>query len=90
MWPNLAGSHRVTLPNGEQLPVKQVIEEAMSLHRAGRVRRAAELYRSVLAVKPRHADALHLLGVVERQLGNLPQAVELIRTAITINPQTAM
>ena len=84
------GSHRVTLPNGEQFPVQQVIEEAMSLHRAGRVQRAAELYRSVLAVKPRHADALHLLGVVERQLGNLPQAVELIRTAITINPQTAM
>jgi predicted TPR repeat methyltransferase len=90
---NVAGSvvvAMVELPNGQQMPVEQVIQSAMSLHQAGRLRRAAELYRRVLVVRPKHADALHLLGVAERQLGNFSLAGDLIRSAIAVNPRVAL
>lgn len=73
-----------------RLQLSQMLQSAVELHKSGKIRRAGELYRQVLAIEPRHADAMHLLGLVERQLGNLQQAVELIRSAITINPQAAI
>jgi lipoprotein NlpI len=46
-------------------------------------------YRRVLAVDPRHADSLNLLGVVYSQTGRFDSAVETIRMAIAINPMDA-
>lgn len=84
------GRRQAVLPDGQRLPVEQVFQGAVSLHQAGRPRRAAELYRCVLAAEPRHPDALHLLGLAERQVGNLLQAVELMQSAISINPRAAI
>jgi Flp pilus assembly protein TadD len=43
-------------------------------HRAGRLAAAGDMYQEVLALDPRHADALFLLGVLERQIGHLEEA----------------
>jgi Flp pilus assembly protein TadD len=43
-------------------------------HRAGRLTAARAMYQEVLALDPRHADALFLLGVLERQNGQLEEA----------------
>lgn len=80
----------ITLPDGQQLPLEQALQGAIALHQAGKVRRAALVYRCILDKKPRHADTLHLLGLTERALGNLQQAAELIRQAIGINDKTAL
>jgi predicted TPR repeat methyltransferase len=40
----------------------------------------------VLATQPRQFDALHLLGVIERQRGNPALAAELITTALQVDP----
>jgi Flp pilus assembly protein TadD len=43
-------------------------------HRAGRTAAARAMYNEVLALDPRHADALFLLGVLDRQDGRLEEA----------------
>ena len=43
----------------------------------------------MLAIQPRHFDALHLLGLIAYQTGNYSQAVELIGAAIGLNPGVA-
>jgi cytochrome c-type biogenesis protein CcmH/NrfG len=43
-------------------------------HRAGRTAAAKAMYNEVLALDPRHADALFLLAVLDRQAGRLEEA----------------
>jgi len=88
-----SNKHKVTLvhlPNGKHAPVNHAFNVAISLHQAGKIRRAAELYRRIIAKVPRHADALHLLGITKRQQGDINEAVKLIKSAIKINPGASM
>ena len=55
---------------------------ALGQHRAGQLSAAERLYREVLARAPRHAPALHFLGVLRHQQGDSAAAVELIGQAI--------
>lgn len=80
----------IKLPDGAVLSPDQAMQEAMNLHRAGRFLRAAERYRQVLTVVPEHADALHLLGVTERQVGRPQEAVRLICRALELQPDTPL
>jgi Flp pilus assembly protein TadD len=59
---------------------------ALDLHKSGDLAQAAHLYQSILAHEPEQPDALHLLGVVALQQGNLRKAVELIGRAVAVNP----
>lgn len=63
------------------------IGQALKHHRAGRLAEAEALYRQVLAVDPRHADGLHLLGVIADQVGRHDAAAALIRRAIAVAGQ---
>jgi tetratricopeptide (TPR) repeat protein len=60
------------------VPVTQLLTAVMQMaaehHRAGRLTAARAMYQEVLALDPRHADALFLLGVLERQSGQLEEA----------------
>ena len=47
----------------------QNLQLGMAHHQAGRLEQAAELYQGILARRPDHADANHLLGVVAFQRG---------------------
>ncbi|WP_449234253.1 tetratricopeptide repeat protein [Azospirillum doebereinerae] len=58
------------------------LAQAVAHHQAGRFQAAEESYRAVLAADPRHADALHLLGVLALQNGRHEAAVDLIGRAI--------
>jgi tetratricopeptide (TPR) repeat protein/SAM-dependent methyltransferase len=55
---------------------------ALGHHRAGQLGEAERLYREVLAREPRHAPALHFLGVLSHQQGQSATAVDLIERAI--------
>jgi Flp pilus assembly protein TadD len=65
------------------IPVTQLLTAVMQIaaehHRAGRAAAAAAMYQEVLALDPRHADALFLMGVLERQAGRLEEARRLLR-----------
>ncbi len=60
---------------------------AVSHHRAGQLMQAESLYQQVLNANPKHADALHMLGVVYYQTDRPEQAVTLISQALAINPK---
>src|SRR5262249_48154070 len=51
-------------------------------HQAGRLERAAGLYRKALAKDPDHVEALHLLGVIAYQNGKFETAIALIERAL--------
>ena len=67
----------------------RLLARAIDLHRAGEGPQAALLYRELLVADPRHADALHLLGLLEHQAGRNEQAAMLVRQAIAIRPDAA-
>src|SRR5271163_1822091 len=65
------------------------LSQAIIHHRAGRLDQAAQLYQRILARNARHADALHLLGVLACQQGNPARAVESIGRAIAVDAGVA-
>lgn len=67
--------------------LQRIFTDAVRFHQAGRLLEAERCYRQVLAVDPRHADSLHLLGVAIFQAGNFELAIDLIGKALAIKPE---
>jgi protein O-GlcNAc transferase len=59
---------------------------AALLHRQGRMAEAEALCREVVRAQPRHAGALHILGVAAVQAGRPEEAVRLIRKSLAEEP----
>lgn len=64
--------------------IQGLFGEAARRYRAGRLDEAERLYRRILAIDPRHADSLHLLGVLAHQAGRHDTAIELIGQAVRL------
>lgn len=71
------------------MPLQDALNNALEHHRAGRIAEAEAIYRQILAIDSRHADSLHLLGMIEHQQGHPETGIEMIRRAIAINPNEA-
>jgi len=63
-----------------------MLEEALVLHQKGQLARAQTLYRLALDRDPANAEALHLLGLIEIQLGDFTVALGLIEHALALSP----
>ena len=50
--------------------------------------RAKAIYQEILAMDPRHGDALQMLGIVDTELGLLDSAVDLLCKSIELNPDS--
>lgn len=61
------------------------IHHALSYHQAGQLQEAAIVYREILSVNPKNADALHLFGLLVQQSGNPQQALPLLQQAVNEN-----
>jgi predicted O-linked N-acetylglucosamine transferase (SPINDLY family) len=72
-----------------QLTIQQAFDLALKHQQAGRLQEAEQLYRQILAQEPKHADAMHFLGVIAHHVGRYDDAVELIRRAIALWPNYA-
>lgn len=70
--------------------LQQQMTVAVAHHQAGRLQQAEAIYAEVLAVKPDHADALHLSGVAAHHAGQHQKAVDLILRAIRVSPKVPM
>src|ERR1019366_4714207 len=70
--------------------VQEMFADAVRHHQAGRLHEAERLYRQILAADSRHADSLHLLGVIAYQVGHHDLAADLINRAIAINANDAV
>ncbi len=64
----------------------ELFGQAVRHHQAGEAEQAEASYRRVLTLEPRHADALHLLGLLAFEAGRHDRARELIERAIRIDP----
>lgn len=72
------------------LPLGQRLQNALALHRGGRLGEARAEYEALLASAPGHPDILHLLGMLHLETGGTEQAVALIRLAVQAMPGSAV
>ena len=63
-----------------------MVQNGWEAHRAGDLDKAAEMYRSALAVQPRNFDALYLLGFLHLQRSQWSEAEGLFASALAVNP----
>ena len=73
-------------PSMPQQTIEPIYERAVQHHQAGRVDIAEDLYRQIIAMAPDHADALHWLGMILAQRGDLAEAERLIAKSVELNP----
>ena len=66
--------------------VNERLQQAIELHRQGRLAEAQRIYEEILGNRPDHFDVLNLLGVIAAQTQNYRRAIELIDRAIAIFP----
>src|SRR6266581_998356 len=69
---------------------KKYYNQAMTQAAQGKYEAAADSLRKAIAIRPKFAEAHHLLGIVYATgLRHLPEAVESFKTAIELNPNMA-
>jgi cytoskeleton protein RodZ len=68
---------------------RDLAEQALALHQAGRLKDAAPLYDRALAQRPRDAGLLALAGALQSQLGKQTLAVKLLHRALAARPDHA-
>ena len=66
--------------------IQRLLEEALSYHQANRFADAHARYQRILAVLPKHADALHFSGLLACQIGESAAGIALMRESIAANP----
>lgn len=66
----------------QEKKLQSTLAEAVRRHQAGDLTAARALYLEVLAVEPRHAACLHLLGLEEHQAGRTAVALRMFERAI--------
>ena len=76
---------RGLLNSDEILTIQTAVRVAMEYQTRGLEAQAELIYRSILSESPRHADALHLLGVIFYQKGDAHSAVPYIERALLSN-----
>ena len=69
--------------------IAELLARAASAHRQGTLDEAEPLYRRVLSLDPNHFDALHMLGVVQAQRLEYPEAIALLQQAVALRPNDA-
>ena len=84
------GDHPMTTPTPQVRhgTPAQAVEDAVSLHRGGRLSEAEQIYLVVLAVEPRNFDCLHNLSLIRRQKGRLDEALALAARAHDADPRS--
>jgi predicted O-linked N-acetylglucosamine transferase (SPINDLY family) len=71
------------------MTVQSKFREGLALHQQGQLVQAQQIYQQILRIQPRHADALHFLGMLARQTGNPAQAIQWIDKSLKISPDNA-
>jgi len=72
-----------------KLTLDQALLQALNHHRAGRLREAEGLYRSILQASPNQADAHHNLGVLAVQVNQLTSGLLHFKKALEANQDQA-
>ena len=65
----------------------QPIQQAIELHRKGRLAEAEAIYLRLLRSRPNDVDALHYLGVLRMNQNRNEQAIELVQRSLRLAPR---
>ncbi len=68
---------------------EQAIQQAISLHKEGRLQEAEQIYCSILESDPNHSVANHNLGTLAVQSEQLAAGVQFFKTALEADPLVA-
>lgn len=71
------------------MALRQIFEQGLGLHRAGRLDQAEAAYRQVLRADAGNFPALHMLGYLKAQQGRYDDAITLLNKALKKNPGDA-
>ena len=66
--------------------VRGLIQHGVTLQKQGQLAFAAEAYQRALAKQPRHPDALHLMGTLAIEAGDVQAALEYFKRALAGKP----
>jgi tetratricopeptide (TPR) repeat protein len=81
----LSGKSKAT--SASKIP--QMLTKAIGLQNQGDLIGAEAIYQQVLQIDPQNYDALHLLGMIAGSVGMHDVAIELINSAIAVNPNVS-
>ena len=79
----------MTAPSAPALSTMTRLRQALAQHQAGNLANAIEGYRIVLAVEPRHPDALHLLGLALIGSRHYAEAADRLEAGVAVRPGNA-
>ena len=68
-----------------ELTLQKALEQGIAAHRAGKLREAEKLYKSILGAQPKHPDANHNLGILAVGVGKIEEALPFFKTALESN-----
>ncbi|TKC88831.1 tetratricopeptide repeat protein [Trinickia terrae] len=71
--------------SGNQRQLDTLLQQGLALQQNGALAEAEELYREILAIRPKHFEALQLLGALSLQTGRLDDGIALLKKAASIN-----
>ena len=80
----------IGLDVSDRVVAEQMLTTAKRLHSAGQVATAEPLYRKIVEIVPDNAEARHLLGVALLQTGRADEAIELLESALAMEPRNAI
>ncbi|MFM7084339.1 MAG: tetratricopeptide repeat protein [Hyphomicrobium sp.] len=69
---------------------KELLRDAIALHKSGRIIQAKKQYEKILLQFPNSFDGHHLLGLIYYDLKNYKEALAHIEQAIKINPKISL
>ena len=69
-----------------KLTLDQTLNNAVRLHRLGKVEKAVCLYEEILLVHPKDPDVNHNMGLILLNSGKTSEALPLFWTALEVNP----
>ena len=67
--------------------IQRLFQQAVALHRAGRLAEAEPLYSQVIAALPQGAEPRNMLGILRMQQGRREEGLALITAAVRLNPR---
>ena len=76
-------------PPQREISVDEAMSVAVLFQKNGHLAEADDVYGKILAVAPKHVDALHFRGVLAHQQGKSDQAVTLIQQSLDLAPDRA-
>lgn len=81
--------HSMSKTANQQRQVDTLLRQAMALQQNAAYAEAEELYREILVLRPRHFDAIQLLGALALQSRRLEEGIALLKQAVAINGMQA-